>query len=249
MCTPENTLILLPKAQNKWEELPPITAAERNDALSQAWSEYGRQRVHIDVTLSNRFVRYALTAAPGRILSPDQEEALAAAQICNIYGGSAHDWAVSLHPQPPGAGLVAAAVESALHNTFTRLQASLEKATFAVQPALSKALQQLPADARRSGRSAKWFVLTEPGWLSLLFLSETGLWKFIDNQPCDDHWPQQLEQHLKRAQAICGAPEAHYPVWLQTIGAAPLVPPTLPAGWTAFPISPPERKSYAWTDF
>jgi len=197
-------------AEREAMSLLPVLDAALADATWRA--------ARVEVVLSQHFVRHVLTPPPGKPLSPTEEQALVGASLRAIYGELAEHWQVRVHSQPPHAGLVGAAVDGA----FTReLDALLARHGFrhvALLPLASVAARRAPA------RLEGWWVLAEPGWLSL-FGGTRGCWQHVAAWPIDDRWQDTLPEWLAREHGSTPTP-IPAAAWLQAPGMGAITAPT-----------------------
>jgi hypothetical protein len=164
----------------------------------------------IEIVLSQHFVRQILTPPPGKALSRSEESALAAASLREVYGEDADSWQVSVHSQPPHAGLLGAAIDRAPLAGLETLLARHGCRRYSVTPLASRAMGQLPA------RFDGWWVAVEPGRATLMG-RHAGVWQHLAAQPVDDHWRDSLPDWLEH-EAACAAVPIPQHVWIQPVG-------------------------------
>lgn len=186
--------------------------------LDAALADAAWQAARVEVVLSQHFVRHVLTPSPGKPLSPAEEQALVAASLRDIYGELATHWTVRVHSQPPHAGLVGAAIDSAFAQELDALLTRHGFRHIALVPLVSLAVRRTPA------RLAGWWVLAEPGWLSL-FGSADGCWQHVAGLPIDDGWQEALPEWLARERGSAAAP-IPATAWLHAPGMGALVAPS-----------------------
>lgn len=200
-----------------WQSLLPLLEHELADP---AW-----RAPHVEVVLSNHYVRYVLTSPPGKALSRAEEAALVAASFREIYGSETAGWRIRTHSQPPQFGLVGAAIDEALALQLGGLFARHQYADWALNPLATLAAQRNPQ------RLADWWVLVEPGW-ACLFNAVGGYWRYLSCQPLDEEWRTQLPGILEREARMADAQPADKSLTalIQPIGLGDCTLPTTP-GW------------------
>ncbi|MEW6120842.1 MAG: hypothetical protein AB1593_12220 [Pseudomonadota bacterium] len=198
----------VPAGRDATSLVPVLDAALADDA----W-----QTTRVEVVLSQHFVRHVLTPPPGKPLSPVEEQALVAASLRDIYGDLAAHWAVRVYSQPPHAGLAGAAIDAELAQALDALLARRGFRRIAIRPFASVAARRAPV------RLEGWWVLVEPGWLSL-FGGAQGCWQHVAGLPIDGRWQDTLPEWLERERGSAAAsiPNA---VWLHASGMGAVVAP------------------------
>ncbi len=242
--TPEQTLVLRPSlartAAPQSQSLDPVETPQAYQALAACLALPQWRAAGVDIVLSNRWVCYALSEAPGAILRGTEERALAQARICAVYGGQAQDWRISVQSQPPDAGVFAAAIAS---QRMVNLLAALERAAvsrYTLRPLLDVAARSMATSLR-----AGWWVVVEPGWWCVLKASR-GAWRHVSCQPCGDDWAARLAAHLQRSQLLAGEPSAPAQIWVQPIGCEATERLTYPAGWAGRLVLPAKSRMWDW---
>lgn len=197
-------------------------------ALDEALSGDVWKGTRVEVVLSQHFVRHVLTPPPGKPLSPAEETALTRASLRDIYGEAANDWVVRTMSQPPRAGIVGAAIDGAFARELDALLARRGFRGIAIRPLASLAAR------RASGPGDGWWVLAEPGWLSV-FGSAAGCWQHIAGVPVDAAWRDALPGLLARETGSAAHPVP--PVaWLQPVGLGAVSAPDDTAfSWRVLP--------------
>lgn len=184
-----------------------------------AW--HGRRA---EVVLSQHFVRHMLTPPPGTALSLAEERALVAAGLREIYGDEASSWKIEVHSQPPQCGLLGAAVDATFAQQLDALLARHGFRDVAIHPLTSVAARHLPK------KLEGWWVLVEPGWLSL-FGASRGMWQHVSAQPIDEGWTTMLPELIAR-EALSATLQQ---VWVQTLGVGAVMAPASHAHWQVLP--------------
>ena len=220
-----------------------ITTAERSAAsllllLDEALSEPAWHSRRVEVVLSQHFVRHVLTPSPGKALSRIEEQALVAASLREIYGEEADHWRIQVMSQPPQHGLVGAAVDESFAQQLDALLARHGCRDVTINPLVSVAARHLPKSFQG------WWVLAEPGWLSL-FGKANGAWQHCAGQPIDDSWAASLPE-LIESEASLKAPPLPASVWVQALGIGAVSAPTSGNGdWHMLPQKSPSRGTLA----
>ena len=205
-----------------------------DEALADpAW--HGRA---VEVVLSQHFVRHVLTPPPGKTLSRAEERALAGASLREIYGDLVDQWTIQVISQPPQLGLVGAAVEAAFAQQLDALLARHGFRNVTIRPLGSFAARRLPK------KFAGWWVLAEPGWLSL-FGGVDGMWHHLAGQPVGDDWADTLPDLIAREAGLTALALPSV-VWIQAVGTGPVA--KLDSGnerWEVLPHDPSDHGALA----
>ncbi len=192
-------------------------AASLLPALDAALADAAWRAPRVEVVLSQHFVRHVLTPPPGKALLAAEERALVAASLRDIYGDLVQGWDVRVHSQPPQAGLLGAAIDDAFARALDALHARHGCRAVAIRPLASVAARHAPR------RVEGWWVLVEPGWLTL-FGGAGGCWQHVAGLPIDDAWHAALPDLVARERG--SAATAIPPVaWLQTLGMGAVAAP------------------------
>lgn len=192
-------------------------AASLLPVLDEALGDASWRAPRVEVVLSQHFVRHVLTPPPGKALPAAEERALVAASLRDIYGDLVQGWDVRVHSQPPQAGLLGAAIEDAFARALDALLARRGFRTVALRPLASVAAQRAPK------RVNGWWVLAEPGWLSL-FGGAGGSWQHVAALPVDDGWHAVLPDLVARERGAAAAP-LPAAAWLLPIGMGAVAAP------------------------
>jgi hypothetical protein len=204
------------------------SAASLLPLLDEALSEPAWRSRRVEVVLSQHFVRHVLTPPPGKALRQNEEAALVAASLREIYGDEAAHWRVQVHSQPPQYGLVGAAVDASFAQQLDALLARHGFRDVSIRPLASIAAHRLPK------RFLGWWVLVEPGWLSL-FGGADGVWQHLAGQPIDADWVAALPELIEREAASAMLP-AMPTVWIQALGVGAVSTPVSDnARWQVLP--------------
>lgn len=185
--------------------------------LDEALADPGWHARRVEVVVSQHFVRHVLTPSPGKVISREEEQALVMGCLRDIYGDEAGQWQVQVISQPPQYGLVGAAMDTAFLQQLEALLARHGFRDVTIRPLASVAARHLPRNY--SG----WWVLAEPGWLSV-FGGTHRAWQHAAAQPADTDWITTLPELIEREAGLATHifPPA---VWIQAVGAGTLSPP------------------------
>lgn len=185
--------------------------------LDHALADPGWQTRRVEVVISQHFVRHVLTPPPRKVLSRTEEQALVMGSLRNIYGDESGQWHVQVASQPPQYGLVGAAMDATCVQQLDALLARHGFRDIAIRPLSSVAARRLP------GNFAGWWVLAEPGWLSV-FAGTQRAWQHVAAQPADADWLAALPELVEREAGFAdAAPPAA--VWVQSVGSGTVSAP------------------------
>ena len=210
-----------------------LTTHERGAAsllplLDEALADADWRSRRVEVVLSQHFVRHVLTPPPGKALSRAEECALVAASLREIYGDMVDQWKVLVHSQPPQHGLLGAAVDASLVQQLDALLARHGFRHTTIRPLVSFAARRLPR------KFSGWWILAEPGWLSL-FGGVDGTWQHLAGQPIDDDWSAALPELIEREAGLTMLPSPPA-VWIQALGVGAVQAPAASDGrWQWLP--------------
>lgn len=193
---------------------PERSAASLLPLLDAVLADIAWRGSRVEVVLSQHFVRHVLTPPPRKALSCDEERALVAAALRNIYGDEASAWQIKVHSQPPQHGLLGAAVDASFTQQLDALLARHGFCDISIRPLASVAATRLPAQLDG------WWALVETGWLSL-FNASRGIWQSVAAQPIDTGWSTQLTELIARESVGDVLPT----VWVQGFGVGTVATP------------------------
>lgn len=187
----------------------------------------------VEVVVSQHFVRHVLTPPPGKALSSAEEQALVMGSLRSIYGDEAGQWQVEVISQPPQYGLIGAAMDASFVQQLDALLSRHGFRDIAIHPLASVAARHLPSNY------AGWWVLAEPGWLSL-FGGTQRAWQHLAAQPADTDWITTLPELIERETglATCMPPAA---VWIQAVGTGAVSAPV--SSHTRWQVLPHDREA------
>jgi hypothetical protein len=209
-----------------------LASSERSAAsllplIDEALAEAAWYDRRVEVVLSQHFVRHVLTPPPGKPLARAEERALVIASLREIYGDETDRWNVQVHSQPPQHGLLGAAVDAAFAQQLDTLLARHGFREMTVRPLASVAARRLPK------KITGWWVLAEPGWLSL-FGGADGAWLHVAGFPVDAGWMSELPELIEREADLAALPAAAT-VWVQALGVGAAAAPASHAHWQVLP--------------
>lgn len=204
------------------------SAASILPVLDAALTGFDWQTQRVDVVLSQHFVRHVLTPPPGRALSLDEETALVRANLQDVYGDLAAGWRVRVHSQPPHLGVLGAAIDGDFARDLDTMLTRHGFRQIRIQPLAAVAVNRLPR------HTAGWWVLAEPGWLSLFGGTPDG-WQHVAGMPVDAAWHDTLADRLMHEGDGCIAaiPSS---AWLHGVGLGQMAAPRDPGvRWQVLP--------------
>ncbi len=229
LLNPRGTRVLTTHARSATSLLP---------LLDEALGDPAWRSSRVEVVLSQHFVRHVLTPPPGKALRRNEEAALVAASLREIYGDEAAHWRVQVHGQPPQAGLVGAAIDESFAQQLDALLARHGFLEAAIRPLSSIAAQRLPK------KFEGWWALVEPGWLGL-FGGANGVWQHLAGQPVDADWITALPGLIEREAGWSTLP-AKPAVWVQALGVGAVSTPVVDnARWQMLPCDSQVRGALA----
>jgi len=150
----------------------------------------------LDVVLSNHLLRYAVLPWSAALATEDEWIAYAQHVFGSTYGAAAAGWRIRICDGGRGHTRIACAADAALLDAI----AAVERVA-SIQPHLMAAFN---ARRREFGAEPGWFVLQEPGRLTLGLISG-GEWKLVRNRQAPDGWRDSLNELLHRETAASGA--------------------------------------------
>jgi hypothetical protein len=153
-----------------------------------------RPGARLSITLSNRFVRYAVVPWEPGIAGPAERAAYARDCLVQLYGDAAAGWDVALAPARRHAPAVASAIDLALVEALRAACARTGASLAALTPRLAAVCNAWrPMLKTRCG----WLVLAEPGYLCLA-LAERRRWRVVRTLGTDERWLDGLAALLER---------------------------------------------------
>jgi hypothetical protein len=165
----------------------------------------------LEVILSNHLLRYAVLPWSPALVSGDEWMAYARHVFGNTYGSDAASWRVRICDGGRGKARIACAADAALLDSI----AAVERVV-SIQPHLMTAF-----NARRGdfGKAPGWFVLHEPGRLTLGLVAD-GEWKLLRNRQAPENWRDSLHDLLHRETEASGAAPCGHVVLSSGLAAA-----------------------------
>lgn len=192
------------------------------DALAAQVAAGAMAGAAVTLVLSNRFVNYALVPYSEALGSADEELAFVRHCFARVHGSQADDWTFRLSQASPGTTRLACGIEQALIDALTKVMTPLGSRYRSLQPHLMASFNRWRTKlAVRPG----WFVVAEPGLLSLAMLSG-GQWQSVRTLKVGPDWTQELPGVLSREEMLVGsdtqcdevmlfAPDAAQPMMLE----------------------------------
>jgi hypothetical protein len=150
------------------------------------------------VVLSSHFARYAVLRWSAALKSERDWLAFAQHTFASTYGAAAAGWRIRVSAGRAREARVASAVDGALLDALRALPQVVS-----VQPYLMAAFN---ARRRALGRSRAWFVLQEPGRLTLALIGEER-WQLVRTRQTRETWRDELADILEREAASAAAGE------------------------------------------
>lgn len=146
------------------------------------------------VVLSDHFLHYAMIPWSEKLSNDREEMAYAKHCFSQVYGAAAEPWDIRLSQDYPGAPLFASAVDGQLLQTLRDIFARANVKLKSVQPHFMKAYNNCRAQLQNQDA---WFVLVEPGNMSLGLLQQ-GRWRTVRTLKVGPDWTGMLSDILDR---------------------------------------------------
>ena len=159
-------------------------------------------KADVTLVLSNRFVHYAVVPWSETITSKEEDLAFARHCFARVYGSDADDWEIKLSSAPPRKPRVACAVEPSLIEALSTCMSPLAGRYRSLQPYLMASFNRWRT---RLGGRPGWFVVAEPGLLSVALLRD-GQWHSVRTLKVGPDWPQELRGVLSREECLVDDP-------------------------------------------
>ncbi len=152
----------------------------------------------LEVVLSNHLVRYAVLPWSTALTTDDEWDAYGRHVFGSTYGADSAAWRIRICDGGQGKARVACAVDAALLDSI----ATVERVA-SIQPHLMAAFN---VRRREFGASPGWFVLHEPGRLTLGHIQNEE-WRLLRNRHAGEDWRVSLDDLLHR-ETLSGGVEA-----------------------------------------
>lgn len=152
--------------------------------------------------LSNHFVRYAVVPWSKDPVSEEEEMALVRYRFSQVFGDLSAHWTLRVSDAEFGSSRLAAAVDQELLDEAGKLFAGSRIHLRSVQPYLMATFNQW-----RSSLSNGWFLLAEPGRLSLALLQQ-GSWTLVRNRNIGEMIAAELPLILDQERLLCGVADS-----------------------------------------
>jgi hypothetical protein len=153
------------------------------------------------VVLSNHFVRYAVLPWSAALASEQKWLAYARHTFTSTYGSAAAGWQIRVCATGRRQPCLATAVDASLIESL-----SANPRVVSIEPYL---IASFNARARAFGERTAWFVLQEPGRLTLSLFAG-GAWKLVRVRQAARGWRDSLADVLDRELAACGEPDCDH---------------------------------------
>ena len=148
-------------------------------------------KADVTVVLSNHYVRYGVLPWAARLHSNEEWLAYAHHHFSTTYGAASAGWRLGVSAARRGTPRIACAIDADL---FERLRGS--GSVRSVEPYLMAAFNA----RRRAVSTPAWFVVQEPGRLTLGLAGSNG-WSLVRNRRAAPDWPDSLADLLDRESA------------------------------------------------
>lgn len=151
----------------------------------------------LSVVLSAHLVRYAILPWSAALGSEEEWMAYARHTFASIHGAAAAQWSIRLCPTGRRKPRVACAIDTPLLDALLK-----NERIVSIQPRL---MAEFNARRAQFGRASAWFVLQEPGRLTISLIAE-GEWKLIRTRQAHEDWRAALPDLLARELVAAGEP-------------------------------------------
>jgi len=168
------------------------------DALAAQVAAGAMKGAAVTLVLSNRFVQYMPVPYSSALGSAEEELAFVRHCFARVHGSQADAWAIRLSQGRPGKTRLACGVEQALVDALAKVMAPLGRRYRSLQPHLMASFNR--CRGRLGGRPG-WFVVAEPGLLSIALLGDDQ-WHSVRTLKVGPDWPQELPAVLNREQFL-----------------------------------------------
>ncbi len=177
---------------------PPWQAAV--DALASQVAAGAMAGAAVTLVLSNRLVHYTPVPHSDALGSAEEELAFVRHCFARVHGSQADTWAIRLGQARPRKTRLACGVEQALVDALAKVMAPLGRGYRSLQPHLMASFNRWRDQlAARAG----WFVVAEPGLLSIALLGDGG-WHSVRTLKVGGDWPRELPGVLSREELLAG---------------------------------------------
>jgi hypothetical protein len=153
-------------------------------------------RANLAIVLSNHFVRYAVLPWSSALKTEAEWAAYAQHAFVSIYGSDAANWQISLDRRSLGKSRVASAIDATLLGSLQEVAGVVS-----VRPYLVSAFN---ARRRVFDGEAAWFVLQEPGRVTLALIADSE-WKLVRTRQTHGDWRDALSDLIDRERELAGA--------------------------------------------
>lgn len=160
------------------------------------------RRLRLEVTLSDRFVRYQVLPWRSGLTTRAEWRAYALHCFESIHGEAVRDWSVRLDIVPPGRESLACAIDTELIATLHGIAADGFSRVAAIRPGFV-ANYGKRRSSLRGGQF--WFAVAEARHLCLGAWRD-GYWVAVRNEPAPDGWRAALPGLLRRSQCTLAEP-------------------------------------------
>jgi len=168
------------------------------DALAVKVAAGELAKADVTLVLSNRFVHYSVVPWSDTLGSKEEELAFARHCFARVHGSDADDWEIKLSSAQPQQSRLACAVERTLLDALNTHMSPLAGRYRSLQPHLMASFNRWRA---KLGAKPGWFVVAEPGLLSVALLYG-GQWHSVRALKVGPDWPQELSGILSREECL-----------------------------------------------
>ena len=172
------------------------------DALAAKVAAGALAKADVTLVLSNRFVHYAVVPWSDTLGSKEEELAFARHCFARVHGSEADDWEIRLSSAQPHKSRLACAIEQSLIEALSTCMSPLASRYRSLQPHLMASFNRWRT---RLGARPGWFVVAEPGLLSVALLSD-GQWHSVRTLKVGPDWPRELSGVLSREECLVDSP-------------------------------------------
>ncbi len=162
------------------------------------------------VTLSQHFAPAYLLAPPPVLLKPAEQAAWVRDTLVRQYGEASRDWRLAWQPAPPDKPVLATSLAADALAGLEALARTASLRLARVQPWLVPACNRL-----RPGRVPAWFVLAEPGRLTLAHMQRGALTHLRSTRMQGDAGTALAD--LLAREALLAGETAPAPVWIESV--------------------------------
>lgn len=192
------------------------------DALAAQVAAGAMAGAAVTLVLSNRFVHYVVVPYSDALGGAEEQLAFVRHCFSRVHGSQADGWAIRVSEAGAREARLACGIEQALVDALAAAMAPLGSRYRSLQPHLMASFNRWRS--KLAGR-AGWFVVAEPGLLSIALLGD-GQWQSVRTLKVGPDWLKELPGVLNREEFMVGshtqcdevllfAPDASQPMLLE----------------------------------